>query len=642
MPQRSHFKVMLALGSLILVAAALSADKSSPYQFTDKAFYADQAQLNFVRPGLVVKITKAEIAADGTVTGWVTVTDPKGAGLDREGITSPGVITLSWLIGYIPADGTQYTSYITRVRTGAAGTFTQATGENTGKWEKLAEGSYKYTFLNKVPAGHDKNATHTVGIYGNRNLDEFEYGRQYADNTLTFVPSGAAVTKVRDVIRTASCNKCHDSLGLHGGSRKSVDVCIICHQPQTTDSATGNTVDLKVMIHKIHFGRNLPSVKVGTPYKVASLDFSTVVFPSPIMACKACHEPRSAAGATQSDNWNLKPTRAACGACHDDVNFATGLNHVNLPQPSDNLCATCHIPQGEVDYDASIKGAHTVPIESSLLKGIVFTIDGVTGAAPGKSPTVAFTVKDKSGNPVDVATMNNMRVYMGGPTGDISGYVREDALKAVGPGDGRHYWTFAATIPATAKGSWQFGLEGYRTTIVLEGTTKQRTIRDYGINKMMYVSVDGTPVAPRRTVVASANCNKCHYQLAFHGGGRNTAEHCTFCHNPNLVANGESFHLPSMIHRFHEEARYPGILRDCNQCHVGNSQQPVSNPNLLPTNDPKAPYTPVPPITNACLSCHNTPDVWSHAKANTTSLGESCTVCHGANAEFSVGRVHAQ
>ncbi|MBI5084873.1 MAG: OmcA/MtrC family decaheme c-type cytochrome, partial [Acidobacteria bacterium] len=539
-------------------------------------------------------------------------------------------------------DGVQYTSYITRVRTGAAGTFTQATGENTGKWEKLAEGSYKYTFFNKVPAGYDKNATHTVGIYGNRNLDEFDYGRQYADNTFSFVPSGAAVTKVRDVIRTASCNKCHDSLGLHGGSRKSMEVCIVCHQPQTTDAATGNTVDMKVMVHKIHFGRNLPSVKAGTPYKVASLDFSTVVFPSPAAACKACHEPQSAAGATQAENWNLKPTRATCGACHDDVNFATGQNHVNLPQPSDNLCATCHIPQGEVDYDATIKGAHTVPIESSLLAGVVFTLNSVTGAAPGKNATVNFTIKDKSGNPVEVTTLNSMRVYMGGPTTDISGYVREDALKAVGSGAGRYAWTFAAPIPATAKGTWQFGLEGYRTTIVLEGTTKQRTIRDYGINKMMYVSVDGTPVAPRRTVVASASCNKCHYQLAFHGGGRNTAEHCTFCHNPNLAANGESFNLSTMIHRFHEEARYPGILRNCNQCHVGNSQQPVTNPNLLPTNDPKAPYTPVPPITNACLSCHNTPDVWSHAKANTTSLGESCTVCHGANAEFSVGRVHAQ
>jgi OmcA/MtrC family decaheme c-type cytochrome len=642
MLSKSRLKLALAFGSLILVAAALSADKTSPYKSTDKAFYADEAQLNFVRPGLVVKITKAEIASDGTVTGWVTITDPKGAPLDREGITSPGAISLSWLVGYIPNDGTQYTSYITRVRTGTAGTFTQATGENTGKWEKLAEGSYKYTFLNKVPNGYDKTATHTLGIYGSRNLDEFEYGRQYADNTFNWVPSGAAVTKVRDVIRTASCNKCHDSLGLHGGSRKSVEVCNICHQPQTNDAATGNTVDMKVFIHKIHFGENLPSVKDGTPYKIGNADYSTVAFPSQLMACKSCHEPKSVTGATQSENWNTKPGADSCGACHDDVNFATGKNHLGGPQVSDKLCANCHQPKGEIDFDASIMGAHTVPIESTLVPGVVAKIVKVDNAAPGKNPIVTFTVMDKAGQPVSIATLNSLRLYMAGPTTDIPSYVREDVLKATGPGDGRYFWTFAAAIPANATGSWQFGMEGYRTTPVLSGTTKARSIRDYTLNPIFYAAVDGKAVVPRRTTVATANCNKCHYTIEFHGGNRNQAEMCTFCHNPNLTAGGESFNYPNMIHRFHEEARYPGNLNNCNQCHVNNSQQPVSNPSLLPTVDPKAPYSPVPPITNACLSCHNTTETWSHAKANTTTLGESCLVCHGANSDFAVAKVHAQ
>ena len=30
-----------------------------------------------------------------------------------------------------------------------------------------------------------------------------------------------------------------------------------------------------------------------------------------------------------------EPNRAACGAWHDDVNFATGVNHPNGPQPDD-------------------------------------------------------------------------------------------------------------------------------------------------------------------------------------------------------------------------------------------------------------------------------------------------------------------
>ena len=69
--------------------------------------------------------------------------------------------------------------------------------------------------------------------------------------------------------------------------------------------------------------------------------------------CNGCHGKDSAA---QKDAWLNKPSRNACGACHDNVNFATGENHVNLPQPTDNQCANCHRPQGEVEFDASIKG----------------------------------------------------------------------------------------------------------------------------------------------------------------------------------------------------------------------------------------------------------------------------------------------
>jgi OmcA/MtrC family decaheme c-type cytochrome len=644
MLSKSSLKLVFAIGSVVVVAAALSADRPQAFKPTEKAFYLDQTQLNFIRPGLVFTITKAEIAADGTVKAYLKVTDPKGAGLDRLGVVTPGAVSISFLLGYIPADGSQYTSYITRTRTGAAGTVTQATGENTGTWTVVNTGEYIYTFTNKLPSGYDKNATHTIGVYGSRNLDEFEMGRQYADTTFNFVPAGGAVTKVRDVIRTASCNKCHDQLGLHGGSRRSVEVCNMCHTPQTPDSATGNITDMKVFIHKIHFGANLPSVKAGKPYKVANADYSDVVNPSPAMACKACHEDKSVTGATQADNWNTKPSIAACGSCHDDVNFATGAGHVGLPQFNDNQCANCHQPKGEVDFDASIMGAHTVPVNSSLLAGVVFSIQKADDVLPGKRPTVTFTVKDKKGNPVDISTLNSLRLYMGGPTSDVSSYVREDVLKATGPGDGRYFWTFAASIPATAKGSYQFGIEGYRTTVVLKGTQKERSIRDYGINAVFSASLDSTPVVPRRASVATASCNKCHYSIEFHGGNRNTVEQCTFCHNPNLTAGTakESFNFANMIHRFHEEARYPGNLRNCSQCHVNNSQFPVVRAGSLPVVDGLAPISPVPANTNACMVCHNTPEAWSHAQANTTALGESCTVCHGSAAEFSVSKVHAQ
>ena len=643
-----HKRLIVSVGSVVLVAAGLSADRTNVFSTTDKAFYADQATLDFVRPGLVVKITKAEIAADGTTTAWVKITDPKGVGLDRLGVKTPGTIALSFLNTYIPADKDAYVSYITRTRSGGGNTVTQATGENTGTWTELAAGEYSYKFLNKVPATIDRTATHTIGIYGSRNLSEFSLPTNYADNTFNFVPAGGAVTKVRDIIRTASCNKCHDQLAFHGGSRRSMELCILCHQPQTPDPVTLNTTDMKVMIHKIHYGADLPSVKAGGKYIIGTThDYSDVVFPSPAMAFKVCHEAKAVTGATQDEKWKTGPNREACGSCHDTVNFETGENHAGIPQFTDNQCKTCHQPQGELDFDISIAGAHTIPVESTLLAGLVFDITGASDVGAGKKPVVSFTVKDKKGNPVDISKLTNLRMYSGGPTSDVAGYVREDVRTAVGPGDGRYFWTFAAAIPATAKGSWQFGIEGYRTSIVLEGTQKQRSIRDYGINDVFYAGLDGAATTPRRAVASTATCNKCHYSLEFHGGNRNTVEMCSFCHIPTLTEaeNGKdvSYNLVNMIHRFHaEEVRYPGRLANCNQCHVGNSQTPPLKAGLLPVKDGMAPFTPVPPTTNACMSCHNTADAWSHAKSNTTELGESCAICHGNTKEYAVSKVHAQ
>ena len=65
------------------------------------------------------------------------------------------------------------------------------------------------------------------------------------------------------MIRTETCNKCHDQLAFHGGSRSGMELCIMCHTPQTVDPDTGNTLDMKVFVHKLHMGEELPSVKAG-------------------------------------------------------------------------------------------------------------------------------------------------------------------------------------------------------------------------------------------------------------------------------------------------------------------------------------------------------------------------------------------
>ena len=48
------------------------------------------------------------------------------------------------------------------------------------------------------------------------------------------------------------------------------------------------------------------------------------------------------------------------------------------------------------------------------------------------------------------------------------------------------------------------------------------------------------------------------------------------------------------------------------------------------------------PTAAACQGCHDDKATASHALANTTAIGESCAVCHGQNAEFSMDKVHSR
>ncbi len=664
--------------AVVAGAAALISATNEPYTAADKAFYADPNLVNFVRPGLRIQILSAEIAADGTVRTRYRLTDPRGLPLDRLGITTPGAVSVSLMIARIPRGQNQYLSYTTRVQTSPITRVaaTQASADTGGTHTMVADGEYVYTFGTRLPAGYDRTVTHTIGAWSNRNLTEFDLGINLADTAFNFVPDGSRVTVTRDVIRTVTCNKCHQDMRFHGNTgRKSMETCVLCHTPQTTDPDTGNTVDMVEMTHKIHMGANLPSVKAGRPYQIIGnaqvvWDYSKIRFPPEPRNCIACHE--TGKGAAQERAWLTRPSRQACRGCHDDVNFATGAGHVNLPQPSDAQCAVCHTPQGELEFDASISGAHTIERFSRDLPGIVFELNSVADGSAGRRPTVTFTLRDKRGRPVLASEMDRLALIMAGPASDYSSYISEDARAARATADGRHTYTFTAAIPAGARGTYTIGIEGFRNFFLLAGTVKERSVRDAGENKVIHFSVDGSRVAPRRTVVSLAKCNACHFSLSLHGSNRNTIEQCVLCHNPTMTDTArrpadrrpaESIDMRLMSHRIHtgralafpyslygfgnvehsySDVNYPGFRQDCIGCHVNNSERLPLPANLLPVVDPRGPINPVGPITAACTGCHSQVYVASHALANTSSLGESCATCHGGNSQFSVPRVHAR
>jgi OmcA/MtrC family decaheme c-type cytochrome len=726
--KRFSYKGWPAVFGTAIVLSLTAAPTKPSYSPRDKAFYAADALVNFVRPGLVFKLSNAKIASDGTITVSVKVTDPQGLGLDRLGVNTPGAVAISFIAATIPKNQTQYTAYTTRtqvstIRAGASAI--QAGTDTGGTFTANADGDYTYKFGTKAPAGFDASATHTIGVYGSRDLTLFDLGTNFAAAQLNFVPSGSAVTTVRDVIRDASCTRCHDIISFHGGSRVGVATCVLCHTPQTTDPDTGNTVDFPVMIHKIHFGSGLPSVRAGKPYQVIGFqnsvsDWSDIVFPADPGAnvgtnsvtkttivnggtrrCETCHEQDS--GATQAANYMTNPTSAACGACHDNVNFATGENHLSLPQPNDNQCKTCHTPQGELEYDASIKGAHVIATESSQLKGMNFKILNVVGTAGGK-PTVTFTVKNNAGNPVPMSeltvTPGRLALVLAGPTSNpgttsfgadvaTGGYVSENATTASCGQDGTCTYTFAHAIPADAKGTFSVGIEGRRGQMVNPGIPNKQinTVSYGGKNVVFDFSVDGSKAVSRRTVVTLEQCNGCHVALSLHGENRNRIEMCVLCHNPSETdavtraqstnaaqksAPAQGVNFTEMIHRIHtgevqatenqrpfsvvgfggnlntfNDVVFPtfhnnasvGAVNKCFMCHVNDSQEklPVGLSNVK---DPAGIIPSSPAATSACMGCHNTPAAASHATANTTQYGESCTVCHSATSEFAPNKLH--
>jgi OmcA/MtrC family decaheme c-type cytochrome len=659
--------------AVVIGAAVLSSEPGPTFTPRDKAFYKDAAIVNFVRPGLVLKIQSATIASDGTIQTQFTLTDPQGLPLDRLGITTPGAVSISFIAATIPAGQTQYTAYTTRVETSPITkvSATQAGTDAGGVFTANADGGYTYLFGTKAPASIDRTATHSIGAYASRDLTAFDMGTQYSNDVFNFVPNGAKVTAIRDVVRTDSCNQCHDPLSAHGGARQKVELCVMCHSPQTVDADTGNTVDMKVFIHKIHMGASLPSVVAGTPYQIIGFqqsvnDYSTVVFPSDVRNCTICHTSTAA----QAKNYITNPSRAACGSCHDNVDFASGKNHAGGPQFDDNQCATCHTPQGELEFDASILGGHTIPTFSRDLPVTTFGLLKVDNGTAGQQPTVTFTLKDKAGNPIAPSSMTRLALVLAGPTSDYVTNVSENAVSATGA-DGTYQYTFQYTIPVDATGTYTIGIEGYKNITLLPGTTKQQVVRDAGVNQTLNFSVDGSTLAPRRTVVAIANCNKCHTFLAPHGGNRNQIEQCVLCHSPTQTdssvrpasaAPNQAINFAQMIHKVHtgenlttdftiygfggtkinfNDVRFPSDRRDCAVCHVNNSEQlPIKA--ALNVTDPRGYINPVGPTTSACTGCHTDKSVASHALANTTQLGESCDVCHGQAGDFSVSKVHAR
>lgn len=792
---------LIAMFAVVAISVLTAGSVKRGFAIRDQASFGQSSIIDFVRPGLVLNVLSASIAADGTMSARVSLTDPQGLQLDPSGVATPGAVTVACTVAVLPSGSNDFVSYTSFPTSSSisGNTTTEVWFDETGTLSPVGDGTYTYTLGTKAPSGFDPLATHRVGCTSSRDLTSFGMSTYYSAGTLDFVPNGAPPLSVQirlntgqlfaaggssgsaptgpwaapgetfylvdlatgntlatlpllasgtpppptgtitftatpnpvpagtnvvtiawnvsgpsnphDVVRTAACNSCHLDLNYHGGQAIGVDLCVLCHTQAAADPTSGNSLYFPVMVHKIHMGDNLPSVKAGTPYQIYGYggsvsDFSTVAYPSDPGRCATCHDAKY--GAAQAGYFQSHANRKACGACHDDVNFATGLNHVNLVQPDDNQCTECHVLKGELPLDASIMGAHINPSalivdELSWVPGIVFGNLQVTNGTAGNTPTITFTLQDKAGNAVALSELSKSpgRIYavLAGPASDYgytsfgsdqttNGYISEDLTKGGSCDSGGNCtYTFKHAIPANSTGTYSIGLEGRRALTILPGTVQQVTT-DYGAHNLVaYFSVDGSAVTPRRQVVSLNKCNACHTDLSLHGANRDRIEQCVMCHNPSetdismrpIAQNPtdkatppQSVDFGYMIHHIHGGAdikaytgasyiivgyggshndfsnvRYPvmrsngttGNIGYCEMCHVNGSEQNLPE-GLNAMVDPQGPINPLPRVTADCTACHATNDTLSHAQSNTTTLGESCKICHGPSGAYSVATMH--
>lgn len=639
----------------------------------------DGRNAQIVGGGLVLSIDGANIAQDGTATIDFTVLDGEGKPLDREGNYTAGAVStnfvLSWLGEDAEGNSTGYTPYTLRDQTSPITneTASQGASDSAGSYQELGvgQGRYRYTLGTKINvAAANLSKTHTVGIYATREQD----GVRHVDNeTHSFVPAGGEVTQLLDVVTTQACNSCHTRLEAHGGARRGVDMCVLCHTDSNSlDPDTGHSISFPVMVHKIHMGADLPSVQAGGSYEIIgfnqrSNDYSDVVYPGFMTNCANCHQ------GTQGDRWMTAFSIDTCSSCHDRSYFGEGdppddtwTAHAGGPR-DESECVVCHA----ADSISPITLNHLNPFTDPDRVRPEVEIVSIENTAPGQVPQIVFNASiDGAAQDIIATPFDRLRFVVAGPNTDYAVRYSEDEQLAplcdvvpapgcVEPeGDGFRYYMTTA-ISAGALGSYTLAVEAR----VLVGATRYYAAH----NATPFTVTDSAPLA-RREVVSLNKCNSCHEELSFHGGNRRDPSYCVMCHNPSFVQDGapavgadfqaSTLNFKELIHGVHANVAYPDALNNCAHCHEAESftvPLPTSNARTLsellacgitdagPCAETVTTQTLTSPETAACTSCHSAPASLVHAEVNTspTTGAESCATCHGADKTQDVSAVHA-
>lgn len=647
-----------------------------------------QGGLRHAGAGLVVEVLASSIDGDGTATVDFTLSDADDRPLDRDGLLTAGTVSVSFMLAYLEeneaGESLQYRSYTLRDQTSpiTSVTATQAGTDTGGSFVETAPGSYRYTFGTNVQVAEaNAGKTHTIGVYATRTFEEVRY---VANTNYSFLPAGGEPDTQLDVVSDAACNSCHTRVEAHGGARRGVAQCVLCHtQENSLDPDTNNSVDFQVMIHKIHMGESLPSVVGGDPYTIVGFqqqvhDYGEIHYPGETATCTACH------AGTQGERWSTRFSVKTCGSCHDRTFFGEGdapdgwTPHTGGEGHTDAECVVCHAatslsPVTETHYNFRNDPARP-RVEIELVD--------VENTAPGEDPEIVFNVRvDDAPRDLIANPMQRLRFNIAGPNTDYDTLLSANhdtvvpcADPPVGPclapeGENFRFYSTTLTIPEDATGSFTLSME---SRFQIPNDDPDIVERYYAPNPTLAFAVTDPEPVERRKVVSSETCNSCHQDLAAHGGNRRSADYCAMCHTPSLITDepplegatltSTSLNFKDLIHELHGEVHYPDSLSNCGHCHLPGTYAVPLPEGLLPSDftestcedDPEDDEDDVcdtvtvtshaiAPTAAACGSCHTSVDAAVHAEVNTspTTGREACGTCHASGKSEDTATAHA-
>lgn len=607
------------------------------------------------------------------------------------------------------------------------------------------DGSYTYTFAKDItdPAQtggvtYEPTKTHRLVIQLSGNIPGTTVALKNPANIIhDWVPAGGTVTK-KEVTTMAACNECHGDYfktSPHAG-RVDPRYCVVCHTDQRKNGRTpsvssdgvftGTTYiadgevqgDFAIMVHKIHMGSRLTKTGynyAGVMYNDIGYSMLAVGTDAGQKNCLKCHKKNDAA--PQGDNWKARPSRASCGSCHDNLNFVTGANSkagkpVHIIQTSDANCTTCHTEANITDKHATQHNSPNSPKQLAGMQNFEYEIRNVT-VNSSNEPVVIFRIL-KNGAPVttlplsgysfstsfivayampqsgiaapaDYNNFGNQNANPGQPNSVSLTNLLNSTQGTISQADASGYFT--ATLKGTGTAPATYPVGATMRSIAMQGQiTQSAGTEGIAANSTRYVrgvvkAVTGD--TPRRAVVDSDKCFKCHDILVFHGGSRvYNAQLCATCHNPNLssgtqtinpaamtqaekdklIADGYDINdqttwpeatnnLKDMLHGIHagkkrladgspyrfmrnqsggryfsfDKIGFPGLLQNCETCHLPGTYNSVPA-NALPSTNK---------ILGGGTAAQNRASAPNTTDMVIPAYTASCLSCHGsANATF--------